>query len=142
METRKRLAQFPAVIDSLSPIRDFITEAVKAVGLDKKQTYNLCLAVDEIAANVIMYGHERSQLQGVIDFEIECGEKQIFVNMYDDSAPFDPFQHQLPTDDDLSAPLEDRPIGGLGVFLAINGVDEFIYKRENGRNLHIFVVNV
>jgi anti-sigma regulatory factor (Ser/Thr protein kinase) len=45
-----------------------------------------------------------------------------------------------PEPDDLDAPLENRVIGGLGVYLAIRNVDNFMYRHEDGRNHNIFVV--
>ncbi|MBF0338679.1 MAG: ATP-binding protein [Nitrospirae bacterium] len=133
---------FPAVLDSLSPIREFVTEEAKEVGLDKKKTYNLALAIDEIAANVINYGYIESGLEGVIDFEVQSSDNQLMVFMYDDSEPFDPFQREKIEEETLQKPLEDRPIGGLGIFLAINGVDEVKYNRIDNRNRYTFVVTI
>jgi anti-sigma regulatory factor (Ser/Thr protein kinase) len=47
----------------------------------------------------------------------------------------------LPEEEALKQPLEQRQIGGLGIYLAIQGVDRFIYQRDSDRNRNTFVMN-
>lgn len=132
--------RFAATLDSLGPVRDYLKSAAQTAGLDKKATYELCLAVDEIATNIILYGYEEAGRSGVLDVHVDMGERQLTVTLEDDGEPFDPRQSKLPEDEDLLRPLEERPIGGLGLYLAFQGVDEFRYERAGGRNRNIFVV--
>ncbi len=134
--------QFIAEIESLGSIRKFLTEASESAGLDKKQTYNLCLAVDEVAANIILYGYEGSGLTGVMDVHVQTSDSELKVTLEDDSPRYDPQQQELPGEQDLEKPLDERPIGGLGLVLAITSVDEFKYEYVNGRNRNIFVVRL
>ena len=131
---------FAGTLDSLGPIRDYVTAAAKTAGLDKKRTYDLCLAVDEIATNIIVHGYEDSGRSGVIDIGVVIEHQKLTVTLEDDGEPFDPMQGKLPKEEDLSRPLEERPIGGLGLFLALEGVDEFKYERAAGRNRNSFIV--
>ena len=48
----------------------------------------------------------------------------------------------MPEAEDLAKPLEERDIGGLGIFLTIQGVDRFDYRREGDRNLNVFAVRI
>lgn len=70
---------------------------------------------------------------------MESGTLTVIIE--DDGVAFDPRENKLPDSEDFSKPLENRPIGGLGVFLAFDGVDEFKYERSGGRNRNIFVVH-
>lgn len=133
---------FPGTLDSLSFIREYVTSAAKTAGLDKKVTYELCLAVDEIATNVILHGYEEAGRSGVLDVRADIEGRKLTVTLEDDGEPFDPRQSKLPDSEDLLRPLEERPVGGLGLFLTIQGVDEFKYERAGGRNRNIFVVYV
>ncbi|MBM4324553.1 MAG: ATP-binding protein [Deltaproteobacteria bacterium] len=132
--------RFAATLDSLGPVRDYLKSAAQTAGLDKKATYEVCLAVDEIATNIILHGYEEAGRSGVLDVHVDMGERQLTVTLEDDGEPFDPRQSKLPEDEDLLRPLEERPIGGLGLYLAFQGVDEFRYERAGGRNRNIFVV--
>jgi serine/threonine-protein kinase RsbW len=132
--------RFAATLDSLGPVRDHLKSAAQTAGLDKKATYELCLAVDEIATNIILYGYGETGRPGVIDVWVDIGNGKLTVTLEDDGEPFDPRQSELPENEDLLRPLEERPVGGLGLYLAFQGVDEFRYERAGGRNRNIFVV--
>ena len=58
---------FPGNLDSLSPIREYVKSAANTAGLSKKATYELCLAVDEIATNIALYGYEEAGRLGEAD---------------------------------------------------------------------------
>jgi len=130
----------PGSLDSLAEIRKYVTAAAAAAGLDKKASYNLNLAVDEIATNVITHGYDEAGLEGVLDLQANLDEKALVISMEDTGAAYSPGLHY--SHNDLNQPAEQRSIGGLGVFLAIQSVDKFLYERLNeGRNRHTFIVN-
>ena len=131
---------FPGTLDSLAAIRDFVAEVATAAGLDRKATYRLCLAVDEVATNVVLHGYDEAGRTGPLDVAVEVDAQAITVRLEDDAAPFDPGGHATPSKEDLAKPLEERPIGGLGLMLAAEGVDELRYERVRGRNRNVFVV--
>jgi serine/threonine-protein kinase RsbW len=132
---------FAGTLDSLGLIRAYVTSAAQSAGLDNKATYKLCLAVDEIATNIIVHGYQEAGRSGVLDVRVAMDARTLTITIEDDGTPFDPRESDLPSSKDLSAPLEDRPIGGLGVFLAFDGVDEFRYERSGERNRNVFIVN-
>lgn len=133
---------FPGTLDSLAPIRDFVASAAAAAGLDHSASYNLCLAVDEIATNVVTHGYEAAGLRGDLRLETAVEGGRLVVRMQDHGRPYDPHQHDLPEQQDLSAPLHERAIGGLGILLAFQGVDELRYTASDAGNLHSFAVNL
>jgi len=130
--------RLPGTLDSLAPIGAYVLEAASQAGLERKIAYRLRLAVDEIATNAVVHGYDTVGEEGdlVISSEIEDGVLTIIL---EDSGPaYDPFD--TPSPDDLDAPLDDRDIGGLGVFLAIQGVDEYRYEWVNEKNHNIFIM--
>ena len=134
---------FNADVDELEPIRDFVTEKALAAGADNRKNYALCLAIDEIATNIMRYGYPLAGItDGKIDVTITNAENTLTIILEDGAVPFNPMQHMLPTDDDLNKPLEDRPIGGLGIMLAQQSVDDFKYEYVNNKNRNIFIVNI
>lgn len=130
----------PGTIDALGPLRDYVAEQARAAGLGQKAVYNLCLAVDEIATNVIRHGYEEAGRSGVLRVGTGVAGERFTVTLEDEGTPFDPAQHTLPTAEDLARPLHERQVGGLGIFLAFRGVDEIQYESAGGVNRHVFLV--
>jgi anti-sigma regulatory factor (Ser/Thr protein kinase) len=128
----------PGTVESLGSIREFVRSKAAEAGLDKKRSYRLQLAVDEIAANIALHGYEEQGLAGDIEVQAEVESDRLTITLVDSAIPYDPYSRVMPAD--LDAPLHERAIGGLGVFLAINNVDEFLYRFNDGQNHNIFVV--
>lgn len=127
-----------AQLESLQIIRDFVFAYAERGGIDKKRAHRLALAVDEIATNIIVHGYEEAGVSGLIHLIAEMDAENLTVTLEDTALPFNPLDRGAP--DDLEAPLEERQIGGLGVYLAQRNVDKFDYEYANGRNRNIFVV--
>lgn len=125
----------PATLDSLGAVAEFVMAAAVSAGLDKRASYRLRLAVDEIATNIIVHGYAEAGLQGTLDLFADIDDRTLTFLIEDSGAAFDPHQAAVPETD---LPLEQRPIGGLGVYLAIRSVDEFLYERIGDRNRTIF----
>ena len=128
----------PGTLDSLSEIGAYVLAAASQARLEKKIAYRLRLAVDEIATNAIVHGYDRIGKDGELVVSAEIGDGIVTIIMEDTGPAYDPCK--TPSPDDLDQPLDDRDIGGLGVFLAIQGVDEFRYDWENGTNRNIFTM--
>ena len=133
---------FPGTLDSLDDIRQLVKEKAQAANLSKKAAYNLMLALDEIVTNIVLYGYEQAGKEGVVEVMTEQTEGQLKIIVEDDATPFDPLQRDLPDESEFSKPLEERSIGGMGIFLTINGVDSFQYEYVNNRNRNIFIMNI
>jgi len=129
----------PGTYESLSPIREYIQQAASEFGLDKRATYHLTLAVDEIATNSIMHGYLEANLQGDLMVEAHLSKDAMSIVLEDSGGFFDP--GAIPPPYSLDLPAEERPIGGLGVYLALKGVDQFKYERIGDRNRHTFVMH-
>jgi serine/threonine-protein kinase RsbW len=133
---------FIASLDSLKLIRDFVSKISESVSLDNKKAYNLNLAIDEIATNIINYGYPLAgKDDGVIDVSVSTDDHSLTVTLIDSGIPFDPLKKITPTEEDLAKPLEEREIGGLGIMIARQSVDEFKYEYSDNKNRNIFIVN-
>lgn len=124
------------ILESLEAIADYVMTAARQVSLEKKKAYKLRLAVDELTTNIILYGYQKNELQGTIKLQAEIGDGSLKIIIEDQSPAFDPQQNLPIATQVLDKPLEDRPIGGLGIYLAIEGVDEFSYERDENHRLN------
>lgn len=132
----------PAVLDSLAAIRRFAKEVSARAGLDGDRSYQLQLALDEIATNIITYGYKDEGPSAFIAMRSEVRDNTLVITMEDRAPAFDPRTRRMPDAEELARPLDERPMGGLGIFLAVHGVDRFDYRREGDRNLTIFEVRI
>ena len=130
----------PGTLDALQPIRDYVKDLAKGAGLDESAVYNLCLAVDEIATNVVLHGYEESGLSGDLVIQGNVEADKLTVQLHDRGKSYDPKKHSLPDEAALSRPLDEREIGGLGIALALDGVDDLQYETNAQGNTHRFIV--
>jgi phosphoserine phosphatase RsbU/P len=132
----------PGNLDALKPVRDYAAKVAKAAGLADPAVYKLCLAVDEIATNVVLHGYEEAGISGnlTVTGGVDCG--RLVVQLYDSGKSYDPTKHLVPSAELLSLPLEERDVGGLGIFLARDGVDDLQYEASEHGNVHRFIVNL
>lgn len=129
----------PSTLDSLDDIGSYVMAAAREAGLEKKAAYRLRLAVDEIATNIIVHGYAENGLRGDVMVQAELDAEALTVRLEDAAVPFDP--RSLPIPEHMDDPLADRPMGGLGVYLALRDVDLFDYMWRDGRNCNIFVMH-
>jgi serine/threonine-protein kinase RsbW len=105
-------------------------------GLTHKQLFNLNLCLDELITNTISYGYPDAK-DGQIHIEITSEDDILSVVISDDAVEFDPLTKDAP---DLYLPLDDRPIGGLGIHFVKQLTDHLSYRRENGKNVLSFTM--
>jgi serine/threonine-protein kinase RsbW len=110
----------PATLDALSQISQFISNAAEQTGLDDRAAWQVQLAVDEAATNIIQHAYD-SAAPGDISLKWHCQDTSFVVMLRDHGRGFDPQDVPEP---DLLAPLEDRQVGGLGIYLMTHLMDE------------------
>ena len=131
----------PGELESLSVIGRYVVDAATAAGLDRADAYRLRLAVDEVATNVVVHGYQEANETGSVVVAALIDDRTLTIAVEDTARPFDPTAMTLPDEEELDLPLEEREMGGLGVMLAREGVDDFRYERVDGRNRTMIVVN-
>jgi serine/threonine-protein kinase RsbW len=115
---------FPAQFDSLDKIREFVAQQAEVCGLGPSAVYSVQLAADEAFSNIIehAYGGECQE-----DIECRClkTENGLSIMLIDCGKPFNP--DEIP-DPDLSADLEHRQVGGLGLYFIRQLMDEVVFS--------------
>lgn len=121
--TIRYLLQTTAELKNLSQIRDFIEVAALGLGFDPAGIHNLQLAVDEAATNVMLHGYQSRS--GPLEIELERPDQRLIVRLRDEAPSFDPNTVPSP---DLTLPLSQRSIGGLGIHLMRQTMDEIQHQ--------------
>jgi serine/threonine-protein kinase RsbW len=119
-----RTAIFSAKCENLDGMREFVGQAAQDAGMDKRQTYAVQLAVDEACSNIIEHAYTGKEGE---EIEITCAAVDDILTIFirDHGRPFDPASVHFP---DLDADLKKRHVGGLGVYLMRQLMDEVHFE--------------
>lgn len=115
--------------DHLDEIANFIERSLNDLGVQDKYRGHICVAIDEAVTNVALYAYPNAKDN--IKITIERLEDRVLVEIVDSGIAFNPLHHPVP---DVTASIEKRLIGGLGVHLMRNMMDETHYRRINNAN--------
>jgi serine/threonine-protein kinase RsbW len=121
-----------AELESLSVFRQFISDCCTSSNVPKEAVFDLKLAVDEACTNIIEHGYKGMD-PGSIILSLRVEPDRVLVRITDFGHIFEPADAPKP---DVEAALEDRELGGLGLFLIYQTMDNIDYQTsEDGNTL-------
>jgi sigma-B regulation protein RsbU (phosphoserine phosphatase) len=120
-------------LSELQRMNQIVTEFAERHGLASELVFRLTLVLEEVVTNVISYGYEDSS-EHEISVRLSWKDPHIEIEIKDDGRPFNPLEAPPP---DMGKPLAEKQVGGLGIHLVREMMDELEYRRENDKNLLI-----
>ena len=117
-------------LESLQSANEAVSRWLTARGTPEPVSTFANLAIEELATNCIKYGYD-DQTDHTIEVRVLFSRETLVVVITDEGRPFNPIEAPDP---DLNLPTEERPIGGLGIYLVRKMSDRIEYAREAGRN--------
>lgn len=121
------IAEIPAVLDRFEV-------ALRANGFSAEENLDTQLAIEEAITNVIVHGYQKpGEPIGIV---CRISQESVEVQITDAAPRFDPFTVPEP---ELEESIEDRSIGGLGVYLIRRVMDEVTYHYRNGQNVLVMI---
>jgi serine/threonine-protein kinase RsbW len=121
-------------IAEILAVSDRLEEALQANGFSAEEILDTQLAVEEAITNVIVHGYQKPGEAIVVSCQIS--RNRVEVQVADTAPRFDPLSVPEP---ELGGNVEDRRIGGLGVYLIRQIMDEVSYHYKNGRNCLVMI---
>jgi len=129
METRFDLA-IGSEVERVRAVTDRLEEAMQLHGFSSEEILDTQLAVEEAITNVIVHGYGRPGESILVSSRIRSDRAEVCIT---DTAPrFDPLSV---ADPDIGEGIDDRELGGLGVFLIRRVMDEVSHRYEEGKNV-------
>jgi serine/threonine-protein kinase RsbW len=122
-ETRVRTA------DDLPRVLEFMEESCRDANVDPALWFDLQLAVEEACCNVIEHAYNGEGGEFYVGFRSH--DRDVMITVRDQGKPFDPASVAPP---DMNLPLEDRPVGGLGLHLIHQLMDQVKFEFSDGTN--------
>lgn len=129
MKTRRLV--LPNDIETIPQLNEFIDSVAEEVGLEMSLTMSLNLALEEAVVNVMEYAYPEGQ-KGNVEIEVTADQEWMTFVITDTGIAFDPTMKE---DADTTLSAEERPIGGLGIFLVRQLMDVIEYKRQDNKNV-------
>ena len=118
-------------IEELDRLAVFVEGVAEELGLDPELTMNINLALEEVVSNVILYAYPR-EMGEKITIMAQSDSHNLMFTSTDKGKEFDPTQVE---EADITLSAEDREIGGLGIYIVKNIMNEVTYQRLDGKNI-------
>ena len=117
-------------IGEIARVVALVEELAAVLQLPASAIWPLNVALDEILSNIISYGHEDGHEHDIL-IRVSLEQGLMVAEVEDDGRAFDPLTAPAPA---IDVPLEERGVGGLGIHIVRNLMDEVTYQRTAGRN--------
>lgn len=121
-----------ALTDNLDRVLQYVDAALEIMGCSMKNQIQIDMAVEELFVNIAHYAYKGTVGDAVIIAGPDPKSGILRITFRDWGVPFDPLAK---TDPDISLSVEEREIGGLGIFMAKKVMDTMDYRYENGQNV-------
>lgn len=121
-----------AKIENVDKVTEFVNEVLEEKDCPLKVQMQLDVAIDEIFGNIAYYAYGKGSGNATIQIEMEDNPPKITLTFIDQGIPYNPLENK---DQDITLDIEDREIGGLGIFLVKKTMDELSYEYADGQNI-------
>ncbi|MCK9908488.1 ATP-binding protein [Microbacteriaceae bacterium K1510] len=123
-----------ATPEAITALTDAVTTFLHDEKVGARAAHHVALVIEEIVTNLGMHGNCRDKPARI---KLVVAPAEVRGEIIDTGPPFDP--RQIP-DPDIEAPLHDRPIGGLGLYLIRKLSSTFEYSHRDGHNSTVFAI--
>jgi serine/threonine-protein kinase RsbW len=138
MAKKKVSFRLKSNLSELDKLCQCLEQFGQSIGLSKKYIFETNLALDELFTNIISYGFNDED-EHLITFTLALENKMLILSIEDDGIPFNPTNVEEP---DLECNIETCKIGGLGIHLIKNLMDEVCYQRCKNKNILTMKKNI
>ena len=118
-------------ISELNKLAEELEKFSSENGLSESILFDINLSLDELVTNIVSYGFN-DEAEHEITITINKEEKNIKITLEDEGIEFNPLDSEEP---ELGTAIENREIGGLGIYFVRKKMDKIDYKRVGGKNI-------
>jgi len=121
-----------AKLDNLAQVLQFVDSRLEEEDCPIGVQMKIDVAVEELFVNIASYAYAPGSGSATVRMEVEEDPKTVVITFVDCGVPYDPLAKEDP---DVTLSINDREIGGLGIFMVKKSMDDMIYAYENGQNV-------
>lgn len=123
-----------AELEQLKNVNDFMVEKLKGIGCSPQVRVQLEIAMEEIFVNIASYAYHPGIGKVQVRLYVDEAKEYVSIRFEDTGMPYNPLQRDDP---DITLGLEEREVGGLGIYMTKKSMDHVAYRYENGKNILI-----
>jgi uncharacterized protein (TIGR02172 family) len=124
--------EIQAELSKLDEVRSFLEERLDSTACKPKARMQIQLAVEEIFSNIANYAYQPQSGKATVRVEVSNEPVSVTITFVDHGVPYDPLAKEDP---DVTLSVEERGVGGLGIFLTKQIMDDVAYEYREGQNI-------
>lgn len=121
-----------AAIENITQAIDFVNEELRASACPERVRVQIDIAIDELLSNIAHYAYHPDAGLAIIRVEVNKEPLSVVISFIDNGKPYDPLEKEDP---DITLSMEEREIGGLGIYMVKKSMDEVSYEYKDGQNI-------
>ena len=119
-------------VENIPTVKNFVCSELERLGCTERLVMQMKMAVDELFANISFYAYDSESGPVTVLFDYEEESSTAILTFIDEGKPYNPLEAEEP---DVELEGELRPIGGLGIFLVRNLMDDMLYEYKDRQNI-------
>ena len=127
-----KVLKVEANVDKLPEVLSFADGILEEYDCPLKVQMQLDIAIEELFVNIARYAYTSGTGDAVISIDVTDDPRGAVITFEDEGIPYDPLKKEDP---DISLTAEERPIGGLGIYMVKKSMDDVSYRYEDGKNI-------
>ena len=124
--------QVDAVVENIETVVDFVDGQLEEFACSLATQMKIRLAIDEIFSNIAHYAYAPDVGPVLVQVEGRGEPLEVVITFIDQGIPYNPLAKEDP---DVTLSVEERPTGGLGIYIVKKIMDGIFYEYKNGRNI-------
>lgn len=121
-----------ATVQNIEAVTEFVDAQLEEYDCPMRAMIQLNVAIDELFGNIAHYAYNPETGLATVKVEVTKDPMAVIITFIDKGVPYDPLKKEDP---DVTKPIEEREIGGLGIYMVKKSMDEINYEYKDGKNI-------
>lgn len=121
-----------AIVENIETVTEFVNAQLELMDCPIKAQMQIDIAIDELFGNIAHYAYNTEVGSATVRVEVSEAPLAVIITFIDNGVPYDPLGKDDP---DITLSAEEREIGGLGIYMVKQSMDEITYEYKDGQNI-------
>ena len=121
-----------ATVENIEVVTDFVNQQLEELDCPMKAQMQIDIAIDELFSNISHYAYNPDVGQATVRVEVVEDPLAVIITFIDNGKPYDPLAE---ADPDITLSIDERQIGGLGIYMVKKSMDDIAYEYKDGQNI-------